>query len=117
MKKTVAVVDYQMESDTDSDVSQGIEENPPKDIIKSSKLKIISDLEKSFKLKSWGVLSGMVGADFELRFYGPHVRYGCHRFMLAVRSEVFHSIFMENPEKKYWKIELGGFSEDKSQSL
>ena len=101
------VVD-QMEGDTSSEASQEIEETPPHDIIESSKLKLSSDLEKSLEITSWGVPGGMLGADFTLRFHVypssihaklPYCAIRCHRFMLAARSEVFHSVFMESPLK------------------
>ena len=98
-----------MECDTASEDRQGIEETPPpNDIIESSKLKLSSDLEKSLKFTNFmGVpRSGMVGADFKLKFYPSSIPdIFCHRFMLAARSEVFHSIFMETPLKQDWKIE------------
>ena len=70
METTVAVVDDHMEGDTASELSQETEDTPPSDIIMSSKLKLINDLEKSLKF-TWqmGVPCGMVGADFQLRFW------------------------------------------------
>ena len=111
METTVAVVDDHMEGDTASELSQETEDTPPSDIIMSSKLKLINDLEKSLKF-TWqmGVPCGMVGADFQLRFWCydkdgfPPIR--CHRFMLAARSEVFHDMFMETPLLDAWKIEI-----------
>ena len=111
METTVAVVDDHMEGDTASELSQETEDTPPSDIIVSSKLKLISDLEKSLKFTGqMGVPCGMIGADFQLRFWGekaegcPPIR--CHRFMLAARSEVFHDMFLETPLLDAWKIEI-----------
>ena len=110
METTVVVVDDQMDGDTAAEASQEIEETPPSDIIES-KLKVISDLEKSLKFTHLlGVPIGMVGADCELRFY-PGESLRCHRFMLAARSEVFHSLFMRNPQMDYWKIDSDGMTE------
>ena len=97
-------------------MSQETEDTPPSDIIVSSKLKLISDLEKSLKFTGqMGVPCGMIGADFQLRFWCydkdrekavdcPPIR--CHRFMLAARSEVFHDWFLETPLLYSWKIEI-----------
>ena len=66
-----------------------------------------------------GVPAGMVGADFELRFYFRRscLAIRCHRFMLAARSDVFNSIFMESPLKENWKIELDGFAEVPAKNM
>ena len=79
-----------MEGDTASEASQEIIY-----LIEESKLKLSSDLEKSLKFTNFmGVpRSGMVGADFKLKFYPSSIPdIFCHRFMLAARSEVFHSL-------------------------
>ena len=83
-----ALVNDHMEGDTASEASQENEETRQTDIIQSSKLKLSSDLEQSLKFTNhMSVLSGMIGTDFTLKFYGNHLR--CHKFMLAARSKVF----------------------------
>ena len=64
--ETTLVNDH-MEGDTASDVSQENEDTPPSDIVQSSKLKLSSDLEKSFQFIPSGlvyVTGGMIGVDF-----------------------------------------------------
>ena len=69
METTVAVVDDHMEGDTASELSQETEDTPPSDIIVSSKLKLISDLERSLKFTGEMGVCGMIGTDFQLRFW------------------------------------------------
>ena len=101
-----------MESDTaSSEASQEIEDTQPSDIIKSSKLKLSSDLKKSFKFPKMGYaylrIHRMVGADFMIRFwFCPVPDVWCHRFMLAARSRVFHDMFMASPDMDHWKIDI-----------
>ena len=117
----MATLDEQMEGDTASEASQEIKEAPTNDIIESSKLKLSSDLEKSLKFTNrLGVPIGMVGADFRLRFYPVPLHIPdilCHRFMLAARSEVFHSLFMESPLLPEWKMESDEMTVEATQNM
>ena len=123
METTVAVLDDHLEVDTVSDASQENEDLPPKDIVQSSKLKLISDLEKSFQLiipspsgsvfLKGGPLGGMIGVDFTLTFW-PICSFRCHKFILAARSKVFYDMFMENPLMTDFKIEVIDFKMNKA---
>ena len=107
METTVAVVDDHMEGDAVSDASQENEDNPPRDIVQSSKLKLSSDLEKSFQFIPSGlvfVTGGMIGVDFTLKFW-PICSFRCHKFILAARSKVFYDMFMADPLMQEFKVE------------
>ena len=120
METTVAVVDDHMEGDTMSDASQEDEDTPPRDIVQSSKLKVTSDLEKSFQLiiplrsvfVKDGPLGGMIGVDFTLTFW-PICSFRCHKFILAARSKmfVFYDMFTANPLMQEFKMEANPYYE------
>ena len=115
METTVSVVD--LVNDTVSDASQENEDTPPRDIVQSSKLKLTSDLEKSFKFTppdSYGIgfpMGGMIGVDFDLVFYAT-ASFRCHKFMLAARSKVFHDMLVADPKMTKFKIQV--ISSDKA---
>jgi len=109
-------VNDHMEGDTASEASQENEDTPQSDIVQSSKLKLSSDLENSLKFTNqMSVLSGMIGTDFTLKFYGSHLR--CHKFILAARSKVFLEMFMANPMMSEFKFEEDHFSEEVANSM
>ena len=81
----VATVGYPMESDTaSSEASQEIEDTQPSDIVESSKLKLSSDLEKSFKVN-------MLGADLLISRSGSGVA-------LSLTYSVTDSCWRPDPE-------------------